>query len=206
LSLPAFEPAVDGNTPEECLFHALHSTGWAVIENFFPDKLNLQLLESVRELQNAQAFRPAGISAGNVVSSIRSDNIVWLDRHNPEQPAAQLAACLDQLQQKLNRRFFMGIHDFEMHAAVYPPGSFYRKHLDNRHASNRRIVTFILYLNRNWQAGDGGELVLYADREQHIIEPVFGRLVSFVSTDFYHEVLPANRERISVTGWFCRKG
>lgn len=205
MSLPALEQPVFGITAEDSLLQSLQSTGWAVIDNFFTPDLNQQLLDTVRELQTAQQFRPAGIAAGNVVSSIRGDHIVWLDRDNPQQPAGRLAVKLEQLQQQLNRRFFMGIHDFEIHAAVYPPGSFYRRHLDNRHDSNRRIVTFILYLNRHWQAGDGGELVIYADGQQHVIEPCFGRLVSFISTDFYHEVLPANRERISITGWFCRK-
>jgi SM-20-related protein len=34
--------------------------------------------------------------------------------------------------------------------------------------------------------------------------PEGGTLVCFLSDRFHHEVLPARRERLSVTGWFTR--
>jgi SM-20-related protein len=35
--------------------------------------------------------------------------------------------------------------------------------------------------------------------------PQGGRLLTFLSERFEHEVLPAHRERISLTGWFRRR-
>jgi SM-20-related protein len=34
------------------------------------------------------------------------------------------------------------------------------------------------------------------------IEPVGGRLVCFLTPGRVHEVLPARRERLSISGWF----
>ena len=36
--------------------------------------------------------------------------------------------------------------------------------------------------------------------------PAAGTLVVFMSGDFPHEVLPASRERLSLTGWYRRRG
>jgi len=36
--------------------------------------------------------------------------------------------------------------------------------------------------------------------------PEGGSLVVFLSAGFEHEVLPATRERMSITGWFFRNG
>ena len=83
-------------------------------------------------------------------------------------------------------------------------------------------MTFILYLNENWQAEQGGQLRLYTDataenegnvegdlqqgRQDYVdIEPQGGTLVLFLSERFYHEVLPATRERLSLTGWLRRR-
>ncbi len=68
---------------------------------------------------------------------------------------------------------------------------------------NTRKLSSILYLNQNWQASDGGELRLYVNDDEWLnISPIGGRLVLFLSDQFWHEVLPAKRERLSLTGWF----
>jgi SM-20-related protein len=72
-----------------------------------------------------------------------------------------------------------------------------------------RRVTCILYLNPDWKIVDGGALRLYLDNEDlqryQDIYPYAGRLVVFLSDRFYHEVLPATRERYSITGWFRQR-
>ena len=42
------------------------------------------------------------------------------------------------------------------------------------------------------------------DRFEEIL-PQSGRLVLFLSARFLHEVMPARRERLSITGWFKRR-
>jgi SM-20-related protein len=90
--------------------------------------------------------------------------------------------------------------------ALYPPGSFYRKHLDQFRGATHRKVSAILYLNPDWSPADGGELRLYlapSGEGDHLdIAPLGGTLVTFLSDRFHHEVLPTRRERRSLTGWF----
>jgi SM-20-related protein len=47
-------------------------------------------------------------------------------------------------------------------------------------------------------------LVLYKDGQEIKINPEAGRIVFFESDKIEHEVLPANRQRMSVTGWLKR--
>jgi SM-20-related protein len=39
-----------------------------------------------------------------------------------------------------------------------------------------------------------------------LIEPRLGTLVCFLSGDYWHEVLPAARSRMSITGWYLVRG
>ena len=117
---------------------------------------------------------------------------------------------MERLRHVLNRVLMLGLFDFEGHLAVYPPGTYYRKHLDQFKGVGLRTVTCVLYLNRDWSEEDGGQLRIYTDPEDQgryqEITPRGGTLVTFLSARFLHEVLPARRERISVAGWFRRRG
>jgi SM-20-related protein len=63
----------------------------------------------------------------------------------------------------------------------------------------------VLYLNEGWRAEDGGALRLYLPDGPHDVSPCAPTLVAFLSERFEHEVLPARRERLSLTGWFGRR-
>ena len=68
-------------------------------------------------------------------------------------------------------------------------------------------MSAVFYLNPDWQAEQGGALRLYlTDGSTHDVLPEAGTLVVFLSADLPHEVLPATRERLSLTGWFRRRG
>lgn len=45
-----------------------------------------------------------------------------------------------------------------------------------------------------------------ADGRELDVLPEAGTLVLFLSADLPHEVLPATRERLSLTGWLRRRG
>ena len=120
---------------------------------------------------------------------------------------AAKAAQNDELRQALNQAFYLGLADYESHFAHYPPGAFYQKHLDRFRDDDRRTVSAVLYLNDDWQADQGGALRLYPDGGEPLdVLPEAGTLVLFMSADLPHEVLPATRERLSLTGWFRRRG
>jgi len=116
---------------------------------------------------------------------------------------------METLRQSFNRELFLGLFGFEAHLAVFPPRARYRCHLDRFTNAQHRAVSAIVYLNESWTEGDGGSLRLYLEAPEsppyEDILPIGGRLVCFLSDRFHHEVLPATRERMSVTGWFTTR-
>lgn len=119
--------------------------------------------------------------------------------------------------------------EMELHYVRYPEGGFYGRHvddyaqeapavpqaLDSNEQGGRRAVSFICYLTppgRPWSSADGGELRAFrgsrmeeaddvAD-ECEDLEPNPGSLVLFDSCRVEHEVLPTNRPRDCLIGWF----
>lgn len=166
------------------------------------------LAHEAGELWREGAFREAGVGAGaarRVAPEIRSDRIHWLEE--PCTPGQQrYLDRLEELRLALNRELFLGLFDFEGHLAVYPPGARYRRHLDRFEREKRRAVSCILYLNQGWKAEDGGELRIYLGPEEDAphrdVLPEGGTLAIFLSAEVPHEVLPARRDRLSLTGWF----
>ncbi|WP_338156648.1 2OG-Fe(II) oxygenase [Robiginitalea aestuariiviva] len=95
----------------------------------------------------------------------------------------------------------------EFHYALYPEGSYYRRHLDVFQNDDRRRLSLICYLNEpDWTPADGGELVLYTQGEKGEkavwVDPLPGQLVLMESHILEHEVKPTQRPRLSLTGWF----
>lgn len=134
---------------------------------------------------------------------VRSDSIFWLDRN--ELSIAAYWQWIEQLRLTLNRSLFLGLFDYECHYAYYDKKAFYKKHYDAFKGESNRVITVIHYLNPNWQIEHGGELLLYAEEGETLLEtitPEYGKTVIFLSEQFPHEVLPTHRERYSLTGWF----
>ncbi len=58
-------------------------------------------------------------------------------------------------------------------------------------------------MNEAWQAGDGGELVVYDKENNQLfeLEPLAGRMI-FMSEEFPHEVLPTQqKEKVLLAGF-----
>lgn len=197
----------------EELLHCMSLRGWATTPEFMTPADSLRLKNECERSWQTGHFRQAGVGRGEsleVRREIRRDEVMWL------QPGAESAeqqiylGRLESLRLAINQRLFLGLFDFEGHFAVYPQGAFYKPHLDCHAGKSDRIVTTILYLNENWQPGDGGELKLWTTPEGRdgafvLIEPRMGTLVCFLAADFWHEVLPAHKTRMSITGWFRQR-
>lgn len=191
----------------------LASQGYAVVPDFISDTYATALAAEARRLRDNGAMRRAGVGKGaetSISDSLRGDFIYWLEREQCSELQLHYLDSLEQLRQVVNQGLYLGLFDFEGHFAIYPPGSFYRKHIDRFQNDSRRTLTTILYLNQDWQEEDGGKLRIYLDDagkgDALDIEPRAGTLVTFLSSRFWHEVLPANQERISITGWFRTRG
>ncbi len=187
----------------------LAQLGYTVIDDFLPPASIDALRQQAIGLREAGIMHHASIgkdAANKIISEVRGDSIYWLDEGGSSEEQADYLATMQSLQENLNRQFFLGLFEFECHFAVYDPGAIYQKHLDQFKGQQERQITAVLYLNDNWQQDDGGELRLYLDESENAafidIAPLGGRLALFLSGRFYHEVLPAQRTRISLTGWF----
>jgi SM-20-related protein len=191
------------------LLDDLAEQGWAIVANALPADLTLELAQECRERASQGALQPAGVGRGSahgVQEGVRGDHIQWLE---PGQCAAgdRYLGMLDDLRGQLNQALYLGLEDYEGHFALYPPGTFYQKHLDRFRDDDRRAVSAVFYLNSDWLPEQGGALRLYlADGRELDVLPEAGTLVLFLSADLPHEVLPATRERLSLTGWLRRRG
>ncbi|WP_209331934.1 2OG-Fe(II) oxygenase [Lunatimonas salinarum] len=189
---------------------SLYERGWVVVDHYVPEPLRVALSQEKRQLLSHGEFRHAGIGKGDsfaIRPEIRSDKVFWMDESDLSQTQAAYWKLMDELRHTINQRCFLGLRSFECHFAIYPPGSFYLRHLDQFQAVKYRVVTVILYLNDDWKEDDGGALRIYlpaTDGEESYTDilPESGRLVVFLSGEIPHEVLPTVRERASITGWF----
>ncbi|MBI3772646.1 MAG: 2OG-Fe(II) oxygenase [Gammaproteobacteria bacterium] len=187
--------------------------GWSISENFINAEVAQALKNEADALHENGAFRRAGVGREqgyHVESKIRGDNIVWLDEVTDHDAPQRYLAELEQLRQVINQQMFLGLFEFEGHFAVYGPGTFYQRHLDQHQGSDSRQVTCVMYMNEHWQPEHRGELRLFVSEngnERAIdIPPRAGLLACFLSEMFYHEVLPTTTDRYSITGWFRRRG
>ncbi|HEY8354912.1 MAG TPA: 2OG-Fe(II) oxygenase [Methylophilaceae bacterium] len=187
----------------------LAQQGFTLIDDFLPADLVGALREQALQLRSEGIMRKAGIGRNEdsrIISEVRGDSIYWLDDTGQSLEQTTFLTCMRTLQEQLNLYFFLGLFEFECHFAVYDPGAVYKKHLDQFRGQQERQITAVFYLNDAWRQQDGGALRLYlddGDSQAYLdIPPLGGRLVLFQSGRFYHEVLPAARTRISLTGWF----
>lgn len=189
------------------------SEGWVAIPSFIGPALVASLGGECARLAAQGSFHDAAIGSGTdrrIADDVRADQILWLEQPGSSEAQRECLEHFERMRLRLNRDLQLGLFDFECHFARYAPGAFYRKHLDQFSRDSRRRLSSILYLNPDWQGEDGGELRLYLERKPESgyvdIRPDGGTLVLFLSERFPHEVLPATRERLSLTGWFKTRG
>lgn len=179
--------------------------GYSVCHNGLPETLAQALWFQVQSLTSGQ-FVAAGIgreSEHQQNQFVRRDEIHWI--FGDSDVGKQWLNWTAQLQQYLNRHLFLGLFSFESHFAHYRPGDFYKRHVDAFKGQANRILSLVVYLNPGWQVDDGGEIVIYQDQyDLHgtKVLPHFATVVAFLSEDFPHEVLAAQRDRYSIAGWF----
>lgn len=182
---------------------------YSVVEDFFS-------LEEVRKLRNSllvkyeeDDFKKAAI--GNktnevIEKSVRGDFILWLNEAEAGEAEKLFFSKINSLIEYLNKTCFLGILTKEFHYALYPEGTFYKRHLDTFQNDGRRKLSLVCYLNEeDWKPENGGELVIYKDENGQEVSEAFypfpGRVVIFESQVLEHEVKPVKVPRLSITGW-----
>lgn len=200
---------------------ALISQDFVVIENFLSPDRTKDLRHKAQQLFEQKLFLPAEIGAAttqHLDQNVRGDHILWLEPKTlpalqDRDPLKEIFQQLHELQTSLNQDLLMNINQLEMHFARYPSNSpGYHCHLDQMPATStfnrgERLLSFVIYLNSQWQIGDGGEFCVHSPDNKEIlqhVEPKPGRAVFFLSDKIWHSVAPTAQERWSLTGWFRR--
>lgn len=195
---------------EDVLLEALAGPGWYVDPAFLSEDQTRLLREECLAAWRQGGFHAAGTGRGqaHIDGEIRGDLIQWVDRAQAGPVLAETLDALETLRQAVNRSLFLGLFDAELHFAAYPPGAGYQRHLDRFRDDDRRTLTTIVYLNEpGWCEADGGLLRFWPEEQGAPLDilPSGGTLVTFLSARFWHQVLPAQRQRLSLTGWFRRR-
>lgn len=182
---------------------------YSIIEDFFDLPEVAQLRNSLWEKFEEDNFKKAAI--GNrtnelIEKSIRGDFILWLNESEAREAEKTFFRKINDFVEYLNRTCYLGILHKEFHYALYPEGTFYKRHLDTFQNDDRRKLSLVCYLNeQDWKPEYGGELVIYKNENGKEVEttiyPFPGRVVIFESQILEHEVKPVKTERLSITGW-----
>jgi SM-20-related protein len=189
----------------ERLVGGLSGDGYAV----FPDLLRPEILDEVRrdmdELRSAHAFRPASVGKGlgtQLAPETRGDGTLWFEPEALTPAQAKIVVVIESIRGDLNAALYLGLWDWEGHYAVYPPGAFYRRHLDRFASDSRRTVSVVFFLNSVWAPAAAGALRMETKAGPLEILPLAGTAVFFMSDQIPHEVLETRRDRYSFAGWF----
>lgn len=193
----------------ETIINDLLQQHYSVIDNFFSEEEIVLLRASLLDKYHEDCFKRAAI--GNkfdeqILDQIRGDFVFWIDEGSTSKAAQLFFKKINEMVSYLNKTCFLGIFHKEFHYAVYPKGTFYKRHLDTFQNDDRRKLSLVCYLNdSNWKSENGGELVIYPNdvtAEPIVIHPLPGRVVIFESQILEHEVKRVlATERYSITGW-----
>lgn len=203
-------PSIGRNsTSDETLFgliaQDIEKQGYSIQPGALSEELANSLLYSQQTI-SAGKFKRAGVGRGREYLEnefVRTDEICWITGETETEK--NWLDWSSSLQSYLNRRLYLGLFSFESHFAHYGAGNYYKRHYDAFRGQANRILSVVAYLNTGWTSASGGELVLYKDdydKEGIKVIPLFGTLVTFLSEEFPHEVVSANRDRYSIAGWF----
>lgn len=175
-----------------------------IAPGFLTEELSAGLQQNIIQLQKDELMTAAGIGNEQVkdtTQQMRSDKIYWLDKKHGNLFENEFLQLAENFIERLNNTCYAGINAYEFHYAVYEEGSFYKRHKDQFKNNNQRKFSLITYLNKNWLATDGGQLQVYQNDTMQQVQPHSQTAVLFKSDETEHEVIKANRSRMSITGW-----
>ncbi len=183
-------------------FDELAAQDWTIIPVDLAQARKLR--KSAEDKFKAQKFKPATLNRSTIPEkSIRNDSIFWLDKNSNLLNSDDRAAIkqINTLTSQLRDYFRTSLNSSECHYAVYEAGHFYQRHQDLTAHNNKRIFSFVIYLNESWNSDYGGQLVGYSGSKKiFTLEPQMGHMILFKS-ELEHEVLKTYKARFSLTGW-----
>ncbi len=185
----------------EPYFEKIQSDGWALLP-FDQEQCN-QLHNEVLRRETLNNLQQGSLANSLTNHALRNDFVSWINFDTQLVTEIKLIQALTDLQFALKNYFRLSLDHFELHYAKYPIGHFYKKHSDQKANDNKRLFSFVIYLNTDWQTQDGGELCGYKKKsteEIFRIPPAIGTMIVFKS-ELEHEVFTTRRDRYSIAGW-----
>lgn len=178
-----------------------------IVDNFITEDLYQTIMTFFAAMEESERLKMAGVGTSldyKIQKEVRGDLIYWLDPEKDYQ-LAPFFTLIDLLREKLGMYCFISLAGYEFHLAKYPIGSKYERHIDQFNNRSNRQITVLIYLNKDWKKGNGGELKVYKEEGDYLVEPIAKRLLMFKSDIVEHEVLPTNVPRYSLSGWLLRQ-
>lgn len=192
----------------DTLVDALARDGWGYLEAALPAVMVADLREACRRRETSGDMATAGIGRERqqaIATRVRRVDAVWLDPTDAAEGA--FLALADRIRLAINRRLFLGLFEYEAQFLSYPPGGFYKRHLDALRGARNRIVSMVVYLNEAWSPEHGGELEVWRSPDDHgppatVIAPRAGTVVLMMSEEIPHAVRISHAQRRVIAGWY----
>ena len=164
----------------ESIIEDLTNLQYSVVDGFFSEVEVQALRTNLLAKYEEDRFKKSAI--GNrtneeIDKTIRGDFILWIDESKTDIVEQLFFRKINELVRYLNSTCFMGILEKEFHYALYPKGTFYRRHIDTFQNDDRRKLSIVCYLNEgDWPIENGGELTLYLNDDPLDLLPIPGRI------------------------------
>ena len=120
--------------------------GYSICDSFLEPVVVKHLRKHIKVLYAENELKKAAI--GNRVNesiekTIRGDYIQWINERDSNSAEEKFFEAINAFKSYLNATCFMGLLHQEFHYAVYPQGTFYRKHIDTFQNDDRRKLSVV---------------------------------------------------------------
>jgi Rps23 Pro-64 3,4-dihydroxylase Tpa1-like proline 4-hydroxylase len=162
-------------------------------------ELEYQIVYSLKEVYNVRLVSPTDLETQNnykeaIVAKHNDLAQIWFEHLYRENDDCALISnyCYTQLQKIFpTNKYKYSQPSFNL--SLYNKDCFIKNHKDGEDNDNTRVCVVLLYLNKDWKKGDGGELIITdLDGNKLEITPEFGNfaILDFTKANLEHEVKP----------------
>jgi len=165
-----------------------------ILENKFSIIYSLDRVDNVKILSHDTFFNQ-NIEKEKIVKNNANLAQIWFqsqienDTFGLKELNKLVKYCDEKLKNFYTEKVFTGLPNFQI--SIYNEDCFIKNHKDGYDSMDNRICVLLLYLNKDWEIGMGGELVITdKDNNKIIVEPKFGNfaLLDFTNANLEHEV------------------
>ncbi|XP_062566624.1 egl nine homolog 1-like, partial [Saccostrea cucullata] len=154
----------EGSKLAEFVLHYLNKNNFCIVDGIFSDTHLRKVLEEIKILNAEGCLKLGRLSGGRTSAQeslkmtkieIRNDTIYWAEgtesrHHNINKVVQKMDSVLSTLNCYFDGKYFINGRTKVMIACYPGNGSYYRRHVDNP-SGDGRVITCILYLNRDWR-------------------------------------------------------